>query len=85
MLLRDTIIEPKLIEKARLITDLPTHHRRALLISSDQQESSFCDSLNLFFDSIDPKRTSALASRHHVMRRPTVSAWLESWPAMVPS
>jgi hypothetical protein len=58
MLLRDTIIEPKLIEKARLITDLPTHHRRALLISSDQQESSFRDSLNLFFDSIDPERTS---------------------------
>jgi hypothetical protein len=29
MLLRDTIIEPKFIEKARLITDLPTHHRRA--------------------------------------------------------
>jgi len=27
--------------------------RRALLISSDQQESSFRDSLNLFFDSID--------------------------------
>jgi hypothetical protein len=57
MVLRDTIIEPKLIEKARLITDLPTHHRRALLISFDQQESSFRDSLNPFFDSIghEPK------------------------------
>jgi hypothetical protein len=57
MVLRDTIVEPKLIEEPRLIADLPTHHRRTLLITSDQQESSFRDPLNSFFDSIghEPK------------------------------
>jgi peptide methionine sulfoxide reductase MsrA len=55
MVLRHTIVEPKLIEEARLITDLPTHHRGTLLIFFDQQESSFRDPLNSFFDSIDPK------------------------------
>jgi hypothetical protein len=59
MVLRDTIVEPKLIEEPRLIADLPTHHRRTLLITSDQQESSVRDPIKSFFNSIDPEQTKA--------------------------
>jgi len=79
MVLWHTIIEPKLIEKACLIADLPTHHRRTLLIFFDQQESSFRDPLNSFFDSIgqtrrseDAQTTSGFAPNiRHLRARPT--------------
>jgi hypothetical protein len=50
--LRDHVIEAKLVEKARLVSIPSPHHSQTLLISFDQQESSFGASLNPFFDSI---------------------------------
>ncbi len=49
--LQDHVIEPELVEKARLVSIPSPYHNRILLISFDQ-ESSFAASLNPFFDSI---------------------------------
>src|ERR1700704_5996294 len=54
--LRDHVIEPKFVEKVRLLSILSSHHRRIILPSFNQQESSFSPSRKPFFDSIDPKR-----------------------------
>jgi len=58
--LRDHVIEPELVEKARLISIRSPHHSRILPISFDQ-ESSFATPLNPFFDSIGQKRKSKRA------------------------
>jgi hypothetical protein len=55
MALRDHVIQPELVKKARLVSILSPHHRRILPIPFDQ-ESSFGDSLKYFFDNIDPKQ-----------------------------
>ena len=55
--LRDHVIEPKFVEKVRLLSILSSHHRRIILPSFNQQESSFSPSRKPFFDSIGPKRT----------------------------
>jgi hypothetical protein len=58
MILRDAIIEAKLIEQLALVPPLPTHHRPVLRRRSRQQtESPFAATLNAFIDSIDPWRT----------------------------
>src|ERR1700704_2112679 len=41
MALRDHVIEPKFVEKARLLSILSPHHRRIFPPSFNQQESSF--------------------------------------------
>jgi hypothetical protein len=53
--LRDHVIEPEFVKKARLVSIPSPHHRRILPIPFDQ-ESSFGDSLKYFFDSIDPEQ-----------------------------
>src|SRR5438132_1913452 len=53
--LRDHVIEPKFVEKVRLLSILSSHHRRIILPSFNQQESSFSPSRKPFFDSIGPK------------------------------
>jgi hypothetical protein len=58
MVCRDHLAELERIEQLPLIAILPTHHRRALLVSWAQLESPFAVALNAFFDSIDPYRTS---------------------------
>src|SRR6202795_4676886 len=50
--LRDHVIEPKFVEKVRLLSILSSHHRRIILPSFNQQESSFSPSRKPFFDSI---------------------------------
>src|SRR5580704_12287329 len=57
--LRDHVIEPKFVEKVRLLSILSSHHRRIILPSFNQQESSFSPSRKPFFDSIDPDPTFA--------------------------
>ncbi|HEY8650100.1 MAG TPA: hypothetical protein VIL70_04220, partial [Chthoniobacterales bacterium] len=57
MPLRDHVIEPKFVEKVRLLSILSPHHRRIILPSFNQQESSFSPSRKPFFDSIgQPER-----------------------------
>src|ERR1700730_14776064 len=53
--LRDHVIEPKFVEKVRLLSILSSHHRRIILPSFNQQESSFSPSRKPFFDSIGQK------------------------------
>ncbi|MFZ3327518.1 MAG: hypothetical protein WA231_17260, partial [Methylocella sp.] len=48
------------VEKVRLLSILSSHHRRIILPSSNQKESSFSPSRKPFFDSIDPKQKSDL-------------------------
>jgi hypothetical protein len=57
--LRDHVIEPKFVEKVRLLSILSSHHRRIILPSFNQQESSFSPSRKPFFDSIDPLQNFA--------------------------
>jgi hypothetical protein len=50
-----------------LLSILSSHHRRIILPSFNQQESSFSPSRKPFFDSIDPKRKSLEAAGWHVL------------------
>src|SRR5437660_12697010 len=61
--LRDHVIEPKFVEKVRLLSILSSHHRRIIPPSFNQQESSFSPSRKPFFDSIKPRRTTTSALR----------------------
>src|SRR6202035_5818633 len=61
--LRDHVIEPKFVEKVRLLSILSSHHRRIILPSFNQQESSFSPSRKPFFDSIGRKQRFKL--RHY--------------------
>ena len=56
--LRNHVIEPETVEKARLVPILSPHHSQILLISFDQQESVFAAPVEPFFDNIHP--TAAL-------------------------
>jgi hypothetical protein len=56
--LRDHVIEPKFVEKVRLLSILSSHHRRIILPSFNQQESSFSPSRKPFFDSIGQTETN---------------------------
>src|SRR5437867_7820764 len=55
--LRDHVVEPEFIKKARLLSILSSHHRRIFPLSFNEQESSFSPLGKPFFDSIDPMRT----------------------------
>jgi hypothetical protein len=57
VVLWDTVIEPKLIEQARLIAALSTHHGRLRPHRVGKAESLFAANLKLFFDSIGQKET----------------------------
>jgi hypothetical protein len=57
VVLRDTVIEPKLIEQPRLIAPLSTHHGRLRPHRVGKAESLFAANLKPFFDSIDPSAT----------------------------
>src|SRR5262245_20745552 len=59
VVLRDAILQPKLVEQPALIAPLPPHPRPSPLPPINQPpESRFAALLNPFFDSIGPTRTS---------------------------
>ena len=57
--LRDHVIEPEFIKKARLLSMLSPHHRRIFPHSFNKQESSFSPLRKPFFDSIRHNQKSA--------------------------
>src|SRR5215467_251912 len=69
--LRDHVIEPEFIKKARLFSMLSPHHRRIFPLSINEQESSFTPSRKPFFDSIGASRKWRDARVESAMRHIT--------------
>jgi hypothetical protein len=66
VVLRDHVVEPEFIKKARLFSILSSHPRRIFPLSFNEQESSFSPLGKPFFDSIDHRGSHA--ARHQLPR-----------------